>query len=491
MKESSGKVVLSNFIWRFMERIGAQAVNFVVSIVLARLLLPTQYGTVALMNVFISLLGVFVNCGFSSALIQKKDADDTDFSTVFYVQLAICAVLYAGLFLAAPAISAFYNQDMTSMIRVLGLTLIVAGVKNVQTAYVSRKMIFKRFFFATLGGTIGAAGVGIGMAVAGLGAWALIGQSLFNNVVDTVILWVTVKWRPKLRFSWERLKKLFGYGWKMLASSLLDQGYKDLRSLLIGKLYTSESLAYYDKGQSWPHLVVDSINSSVDSVLLPSMAAEQDNRERVKAMTRRSIMISTFIMMPVMMGIAVCAEPLVRLVLTEKWLPSVFFMRIFCITYAFHPVHTANLNAIKAMGRSDQFLKLEIMKKVVGIILLVGTMWISVEAMAYSLLASTLFSMIINAWPNKKLLGYTIFEQFKDIGQGLLQALFMGVVVWTVQLLHLPDLVTLIIQVPLGVLLYVGISVAIKNETFFYLLGVLRSFVDNRFRKKSPEKREK
>lgn len=389
----NSRSVLSNFIWRFLERSGAQIVQLVVSIVLARLLAPTDYGTIALMNVFISVLGIFVHCGLTSALIQKKDADDTDFSTVFYAQMLFCIVIYIILFISAPYIAQFYNDpQMTWMIRVLGLTLIIAGVKSIQTAYVSRNMQFKRFFFATLGGTIGAAFVGIGLAVAGFGAWALIGQSLFNNTVDTIILWVTVKWKPKRVFSFQRLKGLFSYSWKLLFSSLLDTVYNNLRSLIIGKVYSSKDLAFYNRGQSWPNLIIENVNSSIDSVLFPSMSASQSDRERVKMMTRRAIKTSTYIIAPLMMGLAFCGTPLVRLVLTEKWLFCVPFQVIFCITYMFYPIHTANLNAIKAMGRSDLFLKLEIIKKIVGLTALAITVPISVMAMGYSLLVTSVLT---------------------------------------------------------------------------------------------------
>lgn len=477
MNESS-KSVLTNFLWRFFERIGAQLVQTVVAIVLARILIPEDYGTVALMNVVISILGVFVSCGLGSALIQKKDADDTDFSTVFYTQMMFCVVLYILLFLSAPAIAAFYRTPIIKpMIRVSGLTLIIAGVKNVQTSYVSRNMMFKRFFFATLGGTIGAAFVGIWMAKAGYGAWALIGQSLFNNTVDTIILWITVKWRPKKLFSFKRLKALFSYSWKLLLSALLDTGYNNLRSLIIGRKYTSADLAYYNRGKSWPSLIVENVNSSIDSVLLPTMSKAQDSPQQVKAMTRRAIKTSTYVMAPMMMGLAACGTPLIRLVLTEKWLPSVPFQIIFCITYMFYPIHTANLNAIKAMGRSDLFLKLEILKKVVGLALICITAPISVMAMGYSLLVSSVLSQIINSWPNKKLLNYPYSEQLKDILPGILLATGMGLIVYAVQFLGLNDIVTLMIQVPLGAAVYIAGSKLFHLESFEYVLGMVKGYL--------------
>lgn len=481
---SNNKDVLSNFLWRFAERCGAQGVSFIVSVVLARLLAPEVYGTIALVTVFTAILNVFVDSGLGSALVQKKDADDLDFSSVFYFNVAMCCLLYLGMFLAAPFIAEFYNRlELTPVIRVLSLTLVISGVKNVQQAYVSRTMQFKRFFFATLGGTVGAAVIGIAMAYCGFGVWALVIQQIFNATVDTVILWITVRWRPKRMFSWKRLKGLFSYGWKLLVSALLDTVYGNLRQLIIGKMYSSADLAQYNRGRHFPEVIITNINSSIDSVLLPTMARVQEDAAQVKGMTRRAMKTSTYIMAPLMMGLAFCAQPVVRLVLTEKWLPCVPFMQIFCITYMFYPVHTANLNAIKAMGRSDLFLKLEIVKKVVGLVLLVSTMWFGVMAMAYSLLVSTLTSMVINSWPNKQLLRYSYLEQMKDILPGILLAVLMGCCVYPIQWLGLPDIVTLLLQVPLGALIYIGASAVLHLESYEYLMDMVRPFLKKVLRK--------
>lgn len=366
--------VLSNFIWRFAERCGAQLVTFIVSIVLARILMPEDYGTVALVTVFTAIMQVFVDSGLSTALIQKKNADDLDFSSVFYFNFCVCIILYLIMFFAAPFIASFYEMPgLTPVVRVISLTIIISGVKGVQQSYVSRNMLFKRFFYATLGGTIFSAFLGIAMAYAGFGVWAIVAQQLSNTAIDTLILWITVSWRPKLMFSWERLKGLLGFGWKMLCSALLETVYNNLRNLMIGKIYNSSDLAYYNQGEKFPKLIVANINTSIDSVLLPVMSKEQDDKEKIKSMTKRSIMVSCYIMAPLMIGLACCANNIVIIVLTEKWLSCVFFLRIFCITYMFHPIHTANLNAIKAMGRSDLFLKLEIWKKVTGMIIFLST----------------------------------------------------------------------------------------------------------------------
>lgn len=473
--------VIGNFLWRLAERCGAQAVTLLVSIVLARILTPSDFGTVSLVMVFTTIMQVFVDGGLGTALIQKKDADDLDFSSVFYFNFVVCLVLYAIMFMVAPIIAAFYNDwSLTPIIRVISLTIVISGVKGIQQSYVSRNMLFKRFFYATLGGTIFSAFLGIGLAYVGFGVWAIVAQQLSNTAIDTLILWMTVKWRPQKMFSWERLKGLLSFGWKMLASALLDTVYGNIRSLIIGKMYSSADLAYYNQGDKFPSVIVNNINTSIDSVLLPTMAGAQDDGSRVKAMTRRAIKISTYIMAPLMMGLAFCAEPIVQLVLTDKWLPCVPFLRIFCITYMFYPIHTANLNAIKAMGRSDLFLKLEIAKKIVGMTLLISTMWFGVMAMAYSLLVSALTSMIINSWPNKDLLGYSFKEQIIDILPGILLALVMGVMISFVQLLGLSSVVILLIQIPLGAAIYIGASYALKIESFEYLLGIAKGFIRRR-----------
>lgn len=478
---SESRTVLSNFFWRFAERCGAQIVSLIVSIVLARILIPEDYGTVALITVFTSILQVFVDSGLGTALIQKKNADDLDFSSVFFFNFIVCIILYVCMFLVSPLIAKFYhNFQLVHIIRVLSLTIIISGVKGIQQAYVSKNMLFKRFFFATLGGTIFSAFIGIWMAYHGFGVWSLIFQQLSNNAIDTLILWITVKWRPKKMFSWQRLQTLLSFGWKLLVSSLLETVYNNLRNLIIGTMYSSADLAYYNQGDKYPMVLATNINSSIDSVLFPTMAGVQDNKDRIKQMTRRAIKTSSYIMAPLMMGMAFCAEPLVKIILTEKWLPCVPFLRIFCITYMFWPIHTANLNAIKAMGRSDWYLRLEIMKKVVGMIILLSTMWFGVKAMAYSMLLSSFMSQIINSWPNKKLLGYGYLEQIKDFSPSVFLAVIMGVIVYYIGYIPLPIYATLIVQILCGIIIYIGISFAIKLETFEYLLEMVKLYINRK-----------
>jgi len=467
--------VISNLIWRFLERCGSQLVAVVVQIVLARLLAPELFGTVAKVTIITSILMVFVDSGMANSLIQKKDPDDLDFSSVFYFNLVFCLALYVLLYFTAPIFSRFYKDEaLTAIIRVLGLTLIVSGVRNVQQAYVSKTLQFKRFFFATLGGTLFSAVLGIAMAYMGYGVWALVAQQLTNVTVNTAILWLTVDWRPKRMFSLSRLASLLSYGWKLLVSGLLDTVYTRLREILIAVYYTDADLAYYNRGSSLPGLVVDNINSSIDSVLLPVLSDQQDNRERVREMTRRAIRISSYIMMPLMMGLAVCAEPVVRILLTDKWLPCVPYLRIFCFSYAFHPLHTANLNAIKAMGRSDLFLTLEIVKKVIGVSVLALTVRHGVYAMALSLIFVSITAQLVNAWPNRKLLDYPYIHQLKDMLPSILLSCLMGLCIFPIQWLGWSDWIVLPLQIVCGAAIYVLGSLVLKLDSFGYLLSTAK-----------------
>lgn len=467
---------LSGLMWSFLEKFGAQCVTLAVSIVLARLLEPDVFGMIGIVTVFMAVLNVFVDSGLGNALIQKKDADAVDFSSVFFFNILMCTALYLLLFLIAPLIAKFFKlPELSPVIRVMGLTLIFSGINNVQKAFVARHLKFKSFFFATLGGTLGAAAVGIFMAVKGYGVWALVGQSLFSSLANTIILWITVKWRPVWKFSGERFKGLFIYGWKLLAASLIGTIYNNLRQLIIGKMYSAESLAFYNRGYMIPNTFVGSVSSAIDSVLLPVLASAQDDKEAVMAITRRSVRISAYVMWPIMMGIAACSEALISVLLTDKWLPSAPFIIIFCITYAFQPLESANLNAIKALGRSDIYLKLDLIRKTIGFTILVSTMWFGPLVMALSNLFFAVINQIINIYPNKKLLSYSYRQQMSDFLPAMFLAAVMFAIVYSVKLFGLANWLTLLIQVPTGVLVYFAGSKLFKFDSFDYIVNTLKS----------------
>lgn len=475
-----GKVV-SGLLWKFAERMGAQIVTFVVSIVLARLLTPDDYGTIALVMVFITIANVFAESGFGNALIQKKEADYIDFSSVFYFNIFSSITLYLILFLAAPFIGHFLNNDqLVPVLRVIGIRLIIAGVNSVQKAYISKNMMFKRFFVSTLWGTIGSAIVGIIMAYQGFGIWALVAQYMINTTIDTLVLWFTVKWRPHLVFSGKRMKGLFQYGWKLLFSSLLDTTYNEVRNLIIGKFYTAADLGLYNKGEQYPKLVVTNVNVSISSVLFPAISECQNDIERVRSITRRAIKTSSYVMFPILIGLAVVAKPLVIFMLTEKWVACVPFLQIACLTSALMPIHIANLEAMKAVGRSDLFLKLEIIKKVVLVVILVVVMRRGPMAIALSGIVASVLSSFINAYPNKRLIGYSYIQQVKDIMSPLVLSVMMGIVVYMFGVIDCNVVLKLVIQGSVGVLVYAGLSFITKNDNLQYILNSAKEFKKNR-----------
>lgn len=476
MADTSSRSVTVNFVWRLLERFGAQGVSLIVSIILARLLDPEVYGTIALVTVFTTILQVFVDSGLGNALIQKKTVDDIDYSSVFYFNVAFGLLLYGLMFVSAPLISSFYNvPELVPVIRVLSLIVVVSSVKNIQHAFVARNMLFKRFFWATLGGTIFAGVLGVIMAYYGLGVWALVAVNLVNMVIDTIILWITVGWRPRRLFSWERLKTLLSFGWKLLFARLVETVYAECRSLIIGKMYTSSDLAFFNRGKQYPTMLVTNIDYSITSVLFPVMSSIQDDKEKCKALVRRAVSLNTYIIAPTMMGLAVCAEPLVRIVLTEKWLPCVPFLRIFCLTLAFLTFNTANMNSYRSLGRSDVYLKVELIRKTVGILVLIATMWFGVMWIALGEIIVTFLSMIITAQPNKKFLNYGFGEQLKDVLPSLFLTACMGIIVYPISKLHISDIWILLMQVVAGISVYVLGSILMKLDTFKYMLGLLKN----------------
>lgn len=464
--------LISNLIWKFMEQIAAQIVTLIVSIVLARILDPSDYGTVAIVTIFITIANVFVSNGFGSALIQKIDADELDYSSVLYFNIAFSVALYLFLFALAPYIASFYGQGyeiLTPVLRVLGLRLIPAAINSAQQAYVSKNMIFRKLFWSTLLGTVISGVIGIVMAYNGFGVWALVGQYLTSTIVTTVVLSFSLGKIYVLKFSFNRLKTLYSYGWKILCTGLLITGYQELRALIIGKLYTAQDLAYYDKGKQFPNLVVTNINVSIGAVLFPKLASQQNDLEVLKQTTRHSIRFSSYIMSPIMLGLAAVAEPFVRLILTDKWLPCVPLVQLFCIFYLFQPIHTANTQAINAVGRSDLSLKLELFRDAIQLVVLIAVMRISVNAIVISMaIMSTLF-VFVNAYPNIRLLNYTIKEQLSDILPNICMSLLMFVCAYAMKNISSNDLITLILQIAVGAIVYIVFSVVSKNNEFNYI----------------------
>lgn len=472
------KKTISGLIWQYAEKCGSEIIQFIVSIVIARILSPEEYGIIGIVTVFITVANVFVVSGLGQALVQQKEINEDDYSTVFFYNIAFSILLYIALFFAAPIIAGFYKSDiLLPVIRVLGLTIIIGAVNNVQRSYVQKTMQFRRFFVSTLIGKIVSAIVGIAMAVKGFGVWALVGQQISMLMTDMLVLWVTVKWRPKWVFSVERMKKLFSYGWKLLCSNLIDTVYSNIYTLLIGKFYSPTDLGFYNRGKDFPRAIVINVNSTIDSVMFPVLSDVQEQKERLKSMMRRSMVTSTLLIFPAMAGLAAIAEPLTVTLLTDKWLPAVPFIQFCCFTFAFLPVTTANLQAIKALGRSDIFLKLEVIKKIIGIIVLVLTLPHGLMVMMTARCFNTVLSSFINAYPNKKLLGYTYREQVKDIAPSFILSFVMVGIILPVTLLPIAPILQMVIQVVVGICVYFGLAKLFKLECMEYMLNTIKGFL--------------
>ena len=468
-----------------MERIGTQGVQFVVAIILARLLSPADFGLIALVTVFVTIANVFVQSGLNTALVQKKDADNLDFSTIFYSCLALAGLIYTALFFSAPFIAKFYNNqaELIPVIRVLGLMLPLGAMSAIQEAYVARNMMFKKLFYRSVGAIIPAGCVGILCAYKGFGIWSLVVQQLLNSLLMCVIMWLTVSWRPSLVFSFARWKGLFSFGWKLLCSALLDTVYRNIRDLVIGKLFTPADLGFYNRGDQFPKIIITNINSSIQSVLLPSFSTVQDDRVRLKSLARRSIKTSSFLILPMMAGLAAIARPLTLVVLGEKWLPAVPFIQICCFSYAFWPIHTTNLSAINAVGRSDIFLKLEIIKKAYGLMALVVAIYAfrTPVGIALSVAITAPLGSFVNAYPNKKLLSYGFIEQMMDFLPPFALSVIMGGAVYYLSNVLTTDtticpIAQLFVLTVVGSVVYFGIAKLLHFECFDYLIKTIKEF---------------
>lgn len=457
-----------------MERGGAYGIQFIVMIVLARLLLPEEFGLIVLVTTFIAIAGIFVHVGFSTGLIQKKHTDEVDYCSVFYLNLVVAGALYTFIFFIAPYIALFYGEpDLITVLRVLSITLFLGAINSIQHAIISRNMDFKKLFVSSFWGVVVSGAIGIGLAYAGFGIWALVVQTLTSQLLVTIILWLTVSWRPRLLFSMSRIKELFPFSWKLLLSGLIDAVNNNVQSLIVGKMFSPAMLGFYNRGDQLPKLFVTNIDGSIQTVMFPTLASYQDNQQRMKEIVRRTIVTSSFIIFPLMVGLAVIAEPLVIVLFTEKWLPAVPFVQIFCAAYALWPIHTVNLQAMNALGRSDLFLKLEIIKSVIGLIILIISVQFGIYMMAVGIFVSSAFATFINAYPNLTLLNYSFQEQLKDIIPSLLLAFIMAAAIYPIHWLGLPHLVTLLIQIPVGIVVYVALAKYFKLECFTYLIQTI------------------
>ncbi len=467
-------------IWKLLERFSAKAVSLVVSIVLARLLTPDDYSVVGIVSIFFTFANVFITGGFNTALIQKKEVDEIDYFSVLCLSLFIALVMYVILFFCAPFIAYIYKQDiLTLVIRVMGLTLFVSAFKSILCVHISRNLQFKKLFFSTIGGIIASAIVGIFLAIKGCGPWALVAQQMTNVIIDTIILIFTTKFRIVSRFSLTKLKILFKYGWKIFISSIISVVYDEINPLVIGLKYSGADLAYYSKGNSFPSLIYRTVGDTLSSVFFPVMSKFQDDKKKMLDITRRFMGIASFLIFPMMIGFLAAAENFVAVILTEKWLSAAIYIKIFCVVYMLNMINIGNVQVIQAAGRSDILLIIEIIKKVIyfSVIILFLLFTNTPEMLAVACVINAVFALIINMFPNRKLIGYRYRLQIMDLLPNLFASILMGIVVYFVGKIAIGKVVLLLLQIVVGGISYVVINLLIKNSNLVYCFSTLKSLL--------------
>lgn len=472
--------VLGGFFWKLGESLLTQGAAFVISLILARILSPEDYGTVALITVFINLASVFIRSGFSTALIQKKDADATDFSTMFICSQVCSVAIYAVLFVCAPLVAKFYNVPiLKALMRVLALQIPLGVYNSIQTAYVSRHMLFRKVFIASFISTIVSGAVGIAMALVGFGVWALVVQYISGTIATSIILTVILPWRPKGKFSKESAKHLMAYGSRLLAADLSGTFFSELKSLIVGSVYTSADLAFFNKGQQIPALITNNISGVITSVMFPTMANHSDDPEKLKQITRRSTRMLVYVLAPCMLGLSAVMEPLILLLFTEKWASSIPYGQILSAGLCLSLIGNFSLYTLKAIGRSDVVLSLEVKKKPIYVLLVLFGVRHSVLGLAVSVLLYDFYAMGINMFQLKKYAGYTVSEQIQDLLPAFLLSLTMSVIV-----VLIPNfdnlLLTLLVKVTGGIIFYILASLVFRMDSFFYLWNLLLSIVKRR-----------
>lgn len=468
--------VLSSLIYKFSERLMVKGLGLIISIVLARLLSPTEFGQIALIMVFINLSFTFIDSGLSSALVQDKRTSNEDYSTVLYISITIASLLIIALWLTAPLIGNYYNDSSIVLpLRVYSFSLLVGAVKSILVAKIQREMRFKQMMWCNLLACILSGCIGVSMAYAGFGIWALIAYYFSSSLLGCLFLLYITKWHPCLVFSIQRAKTLFSFGWKMLVSGLLCGLYNDLRSLIIGKVFTPADLGYYNRGQQIPDVISHTLDSSIQSVMFPVMARSQDDNKQIRFILQRTISMGAFIIMPIMIGLAAVAGPFVEILLTAKWLPCVPYMILMCIGYTTVPITKSCLVSIKAIGRSDVYMKLEIARRIAMLIVLLISVicFDSVLAIAVGFAISEWIDCIIISIPTKRLLDFPIIEQFKCFYKPLLCSLLMGLFVYLIGNIDLPIIITILVQIVSGIVIYVFASLLFNKKMFEAVLQTL------------------
>ena len=471
MADSLKSKTLRALSWSFVESIGLQGVRFVIGIVLARILFPEQFGLIAMLTFFIAVAQSFLDSGFGAALIQKREATETDISTIFYFNIAIGLVASGILCLLAPWIAAFYNQPiLTPLTRALSLVIVINSFGLIQNTILTKQINFKTQTKVSLLAGVLSGIIGVILAVMGYGVWSLVVQQVSSAFFRTLFLWFFNDWRPAIIFSFKSLREMFGFGSRMLASDLLNQIFDNIYLLVIGKLFSARDLGFFTRAKGFQDFPSRTLAGMVGRVTFPVFSTIQDDPARLKRGLKKALTTMVLVNFPIMIGLTMVARPLVLLLLTEKWIESIPYLQLLCFLGLLFPLHVINLNLLQALGRSDLFLRLEIIKKVLIVINIIVTWRWGISAMIYGMMVTSIISYYLNSYYTGILIGYSIWEQLRDMYSYLIMAVLMGMAVYAVGLLPFPNHWSLLlVQMILGSAMYICLCRLFRLSAFMEL----------------------
>lgn len=464
--------------WSFVDNIASQGITFLVGLVLARILTPAEFGVLGMITIFIALSNSIVDSGFSNALIRKKDAKRIDYNTVFFFNIGISALFYGLLFAASPAIARFFDEpQLVNITRAMGLVLIFNALGIVQRTLLNKNIDFKTQAKVSIIASVGSGVIGIGMAIQGYGAWSLVGQQLSRQFLNTLFLWVFNSWRPVLEFSIQSFKELFSFGSKLLLSGVINTIFNNIYYIIIGRFYSAEQLGQYTRAEQFNMIFSSNLTSIVQRVSYPTLSSIQDDPIRLKEGYRRVIKSTMLVTFACMLGLAAVAKPLLLILIGEKWLPAVGYLQIICFSGMLYPLHAINLNMLQVKGRSDLFLKLEIIKKFLSVFPICLGIFMGIEYMLLGSVIGGFFAFLLNSAYSSELIHYSTRNQIIDITPTFIISLLVSLIMWSITLLGWSNWLTLGLQCTTGLVLYLVIYEIIKLKEYIELKEIVLSIL--------------
>lgn len=475
MAESLKNKTVKGAIWSTLERFSVQGIQFLVMILMARILTPNDYGLVGMLAIFIAISQSLIDSGFSQALIRKQDRSEIDNSTVFYFNIAVGLILYVILFISAPFIAKFYDEPiLVPLMRVVSLSVLINSFVVVQRALLTVKIDFKTQAKATFTGAIVSGVVGITMAYTGFGVWAIVWQQIVNLLTVAVLLWLLSHWRPVWAYSWTSFRELFAFGSKLALSGIIDTIYKNIYLIVIGKVFRASDLGYYTRAHQFAEFPSSNISGILQRVTFPVLCTIHDDDNRLRNVYRRFLRVSAFVVFPLMMGLSAVSRPFVTLVLNEQWAYAGVLLQIICFAMMWYPVHAINLNLLQVKGRSDLFLKLEIYKKLIGIAIIIATVPLGLQAMCYGAILSSILSLVINTYYTGKLINVGFFMQLRDLTPTLLYSLSMFMIVLMTVRMISNQLIGLVTGIIVGIAYYLIVTRLTHSKDLSELVALIK-----------------